>query len=1555
MSLSALLEKTGAADDVASAGLPARKPAAATSVSPRSQTPATRGGLAALMAAAGIDPDDDTGQTVPESSATLAAQTQAVEEKRQRAVMFPAGTPEAALPSGLARLETPRGVFHYDPAQITPEEITTASAARRENDVLGLGPASKADVAARAAQGEPVGAVVERTPEGVEVKAAVATPFTAPAALREMQARKAPQNTVRVEPVADVVAARSKPTAKPAGLAALMAAVGEGQTAPPQSTTRNAINQAVRGAVDQGIYQGLEGLARMADQIDRRADAEQAKGPQWRGLAATLGELERAEAQAPNAKRREQIAAVKARMAELDTQAAPAVAVIQSRPLNASAPGWYAGAVADTRGRIRNALPVDDAFARSLGGQIIAGLGQAAGTLPLYAVPGAGPGVSIGQLFTQGREDALAKGADEATADRAGFANVPAAALDVATDKLVIGKILKPLRGKLTVGQLVAAVGVNSAAGGASESAQQGWQNLVARSLVAYDPDRALDDQVINSLIVGVAVAGTTTAAGQAVTQATASRPQSGASSTPATEGDGLTGRADQTQTATPAQRGLTALLAQTERKATPEAEAIGLNALLERVGSEPSGADEAAPRVDSRAETLAESDGKTPVGDRAELVAAQIEARPPEDFRPRESIAETGFTGPDADLVTQLARWGDLSRPDARSASAEPETFEQFAERAEARFGERARPYLTAAYLSGGNGERVAGHFVTEENPLALESTWRRALTYGRLFWEGSADVLRRSGLRSLASAVEQHTDATDRNLAQAWAPVATALAPFRGVRGLARRGELKQALATFETYHAAREDGRAADAARILAEATPEARALVSAVGQAMAYTGAKNRRLGVRVKDHTGKVRPIGELGAEYFPRIVRPEVAEVLRDPSTNPERWREMQDELLAAGLIKDRAEAADYLRAAAPVEDDAARPYVTRGDRFAPLAVARGARLPASWLRHDFGVVGEYVSRWAERAAQIEAFGEKVTPDDLDAFDYSLRAVKDDHLRSYVEKTRAAAYRVNTMPRALRAALGNVTAATTGLLMGNPYSTFRNLVGGVAQTANQAGLWRSAVALRDAWRAAAQADAASAGALKADVADLLFQTEGARIVRDAAGLALKVNGFSAVETFVRSHNYLAARAVLRDSLRALRERPGSRRAAQAVAFLRRHGIDPDKIEAEGGRGPETDRFLRDAVRQSQGSYRYSEVPLFSDSPLGRFVFQFYRWGAMATRFHAKHVLAPAIVGEVVTLRNADGSTSRRRVRTLTPLLRSPLVVMAAGAATFAVREAVFGIARTDQTWDEVFEALSEDEQRGVELALGRMVNDLVMCGSFGMASSWADTLRWAIKTGEPRSPVEPPAVGLAAEIVAFGRKAHAQGGDLSAQDWREFVGRIVTAYKYDTALAHTFADHFGAEWRAAERHRAEQDRRFARAVGRRFAEARGLPPPTPPPEGIAGVSRNAPLFDALEDALHEGDPEAVQVVVGEALAGIRTDALRAKVRARLRNAALRRAPMVPAGRQDAATREDFRAWLRDNLSDADRQRVEDAQRRFILTAVRGGLIRPADLERYAEP
>ena len=165
-------------------------------------------------AAAQAGQELDTRQNLAESKKTLLAQQQQLVRGQRPAQMFPVDaegkvTNELPLPPEMSRVETDRGVFHFNPALIDEATLLKLSGAGKENGPLALGSQSKADVAARVAQGDPAVAVTERQPDGTEVKTAVATKGTAQKTAAELEASKTPGNTIATEPVEQTLKERS--------------------------------------------------------------------------------------------------------------------------------------------------------------------------------------------------------------------------------------------------------------------------------------------------------------------------------------------------------------------------------------------------------------------------------------------------------------------------------------------------------------------------------------------------------------------------------------------------------------------------------------------------------------------------------------------------------------------------------------------------------------------------------------------------------------------------------------------------------------------------------------------------------------------------------------------------------------------------------------------------------------------------------------------------------------------------------------------------------------------------------------------------------------------------------------------------------------------------------------------------------------------------------------------------------------------------------------------------------------------------------------------------
>ncbi|HEY1093028.1 MAG TPA: hypothetical protein VGE47_18150, partial [Burkholderiaceae bacterium] len=146
---------------------------------------------------------EETIPTVPESPETIEAQRGALQAGTRMAVLYPWGTsiPTEFTGTRIRRAHIPSlGIIDYDSRKISGADLRALIKFGKLNEVLGLGPASKADVAQSAAAGSPEVAVTERQPDGTEVKAAAGTVETAPAqveALTQMVAQ--PENTVQVE------------------------------------------------------------------------------------------------------------------------------------------------------------------------------------------------------------------------------------------------------------------------------------------------------------------------------------------------------------------------------------------------------------------------------------------------------------------------------------------------------------------------------------------------------------------------------------------------------------------------------------------------------------------------------------------------------------------------------------------------------------------------------------------------------------------------------------------------------------------------------------------------------------------------------------------------------------------------------------------------------------------------------------------------------------------------------------------------------------------------------------------------------------------------------------------------------------------------------------------------------------------------------------------------------------------------------------------------------------------------------------------------------------
>lgn len=149
---------------------------------------------------------------VPEAPATFEAQREALQKGTRAAMLYNTTDPVPRKPISpeIKRIKLDDGrTIDFNRGKFTEAQVREAVANNRLNEILELGPFNREEAVASELRGNAPVAVVERTPAGVEVKAAAGTTETAPIQLQALeQTKTAPENIVAVESVQELVTKR---------------------------------------------------------------------------------------------------------------------------------------------------------------------------------------------------------------------------------------------------------------------------------------------------------------------------------------------------------------------------------------------------------------------------------------------------------------------------------------------------------------------------------------------------------------------------------------------------------------------------------------------------------------------------------------------------------------------------------------------------------------------------------------------------------------------------------------------------------------------------------------------------------------------------------------------------------------------------------------------------------------------------------------------------------------------------------------------------------------------------------------------------------------------------------------------------------------------------------------------------------------------------------------------------------------------------------------------------------------------------------------------------
>lgn len=825
-----------------------------------------------------------------------------------------------------------------------------------------------------------------------------------------------------------------------------------------------------------------------------------------------------------------------------------------------------------------------------------------------------------------------------------------------------------------------------------------------------------------------------------------------------------------------------------------------------------------------------------------------------------------------------------------------------------------------------GTGGRRPPAPTAIGTTPLGAKNwlripPWFKRVGRG-LFTEGTRAVLGRTknpvGV-ALAKATRQHVDIEQELYGQHEKMLHDAVKGVPSARQDAAFAEVSQHIRDVE-------NGRPTPAL------APDAQRILDAWYDVGKSTGDIARANGVQVWDAAlGTYRPMGTV-KDFIPRMFRKEVEAALRDPDNKK---NTVLFNSLVAALAAHKGITPE--QAAAELHTVAAR--FTAQDFQPNLELARLEQLPEIFYEYDLrNLIPRYLPAYSERMAQIIAYGQRLgtreAPIRKNLWDIAKGESRDPATQKWLDEAENQGTGFRPVSEGQRIAK-RAQAVGNATLLSDPTTTVvRNLLSGLSVTSERFGIGRALRQLMSAGKTASRMDAREIGAIRDDIgaflgAEDLGDSKFDAAIRKGQQVALKLSGFTGSETVVRTQNALTASAFARDAARALATNPKSALAREALAFFKRFDVDPEAIVAENGQwktGPETRKFIRTAVRESQGGYRFDQVPLWAGTTTGRFIYQYGRWGIQRANDIFKNTIRPAL-GEEVEFR---GQKMRRQ--NLLPLMRLGLMTVGLGEVFAAIASLLFDRDRRDSSLSEIAEAFTEDEGRAVGLLAERIVNDIIMAGTLGLIGQPIDFVKAVKDQSRFKNPLDPPSLSGVKTLIDLSVKAKDQGGSLTKRDWLDVAATITRGPKNVTDVARNVADE--------KLYEAQNDVRTLRNAARRWAKTQGMDVASKIGADSIRKMLNAPTFEALNDALMTGDAAKAKAVASEFIAKA---ADKPKARAAIRSSVEGRHPFRAGSFSAEKYQRQFLMWAKKNLVTADVQQVERVISTYDKTAKAAGL------------
>lgn len=866
----------------------------------------------------------------------------------------------------------------------------------------------------------------------------------------------------------------------------------------------------------------------------------------------------------------------------------------------------------------------------------------------------------------------------------------------------------------------------------------------------------------------------------------------------------------------------------------------------------------------------------------------AKTEPAKGKGIKPKLGSPEAGFTTIIPHLTRIIAGWMKSGASAARAIGHAIKVFGRRIAAPAARIATRLGYNNSRALMGFRRPMRPIQPWIPGQRSTLSVATARHPGWIRRPAEWSALDVVNKAGLTELGQRMESYHDRMPE-LEGRWTT------PLAVIEQSHSNKEIAAAAKEWENHFLAREsrnNGATPQQSRAVAAAglvgmSRAARDMINWQRQVVMEMADISRTLGVQVKD--GNQWRLGNFNNEHYPRIPAPWIRELSKDPNSKKNRplLDRAVNEMLANGNATSRAEAEAFF------SRDGWGEHFNDG-QLSTTEKARGEKLPDSFYDYSLdGFVG-YVSRTADRLAQIEAFGQSLGGTQDTAFEVARSKTTNSRLVSQINDLRHHYYRDNRTPDALSPLMQKLDAATTiGYLGFSTLGAARNVATAMGMSMTSNGVTPTVVAAAKTMFAELEAVAKSSinllsGEPKSErsTESLVAQEIGA-ITRDmryasmrehmegtwmdkAVNAALVFNTFG--ERVGRMIEDTAVTTWLRHTVDIHNQKPGSLDDRTRKARLSRVGFVGQKLtDLMNGDPLAVQEFERAAVSSNQFSYRANQSSTMFDKGWARFFLKFQKFGAMASRWFDREVMKP-----LAQKHNGQWSPD------IWPLVRAmgiafPLV----GELYQEAKEKLFNRPRKTASIEEIVNTADEDVVRALGLIANRYFIDITWGGALGIIGDYAGTINDFANRGRFKSPLEAPGITAVQQFATL--LLHRWQRGLTTEGILSDVGDLAKSFPATAQVTGVSQQAVrqlgsGSEKALLDARRVQSE---ARPLLERFSKEKGYWRGSKFNSTIVSYDENTAEMSAFKDAMMAGDKK-LAVEIYKDFVGNSKDKLRAQ-------------------------------------------------------------------------